>query len=401
MRCGENVQPSPGDSIILPKNPHNIKINLATAYFGNPADLSISYAILEKSSTQNIPTDWLDLDGNSTTILIGSLNAGNYTLFIRKNNGFGRDNYMYKNLSILVSPAWYETIWFRIAALILFVLAVYLFIRLRLRIIKKENRLLEIKIARRTRKLKHTFTALEKSERELQRQMHIQTRLIASMSHDIKTPLKFVSNAAGRIESMLGNDKTDAVVMLGKTIEQSTDKMYSHLENLIAYVKTQVYGSKIELEEINLFNTLSDKFEIFEHVIRERSNQFANEVDAMVNVVTNAQLLGIIVHNLIDNANKFSSHADIKIQTATFGTKTHLIISDSGPGMPDEVLHWLNTPSQTDSFEKIKSFSIHYTGLGLTIVKELAMLLNVDLWAEKSNGTKVHLIFSPTPYTIS
>lgn len=385
-----------GDSINFPLNPQNIKIHLATAYFGNPANLNISYALLENSSSQKIPEEWLDVDGTNTTIPIGSLNAGNYTLYIRKHNGFGRDNYMYKKISFVVPPSWYETQWFRIAALFLFVFAIYLFIRLRLRIIKKENRLLEIKIARRTRKLEHTFSALEKSERELQRQMHIQTRLIASMSHDIKTPLKFVSNAAGRIEAMLENEKIEAVAKLGKTIEHSTDQMYNLLENLIAYVKTQVYGSEIEVEEINLFNSLSEKFEIFEDIIRERSNQFTNEVNSLVNVITNAQLLGIIVHNLIDNANKFSFNANIKIHTVILDTETHLIISDSGPGMPDEIIYWLNTPSKTDSFEKSKSFSIHYNGLGLTIVKELAMLLKVDLWVEKNKGTEIHLIFPNT-----
>ncbi|GLU55915.1 sensor histidine kinase [Dyadobacter frigoris] len=389
---GKSIAAS-GDSIIFPLNPQQIKIYLTTAYFGNPANLNISYALLENPQSKTMPDEWLDLDGTNTTIPIGSLTAGNYTLFIRKSNGFGKDNYTYKKISIIVPPDWYETKWFRVAALLVFMLAVYLFIRLRLRIIKKENRLLEIKIARRTRKLEHTFSALEKSERELHRQMHIQTRLIASMSHDIKTPLKFVSNAAGRIEDMLDNEKIDAVVKLGKTIEHSTDQMYNLLENLIAYVKTQVYGSKIEFEETNLFTSLSDKFEIFEHVIRERSNQFSNEVDTLVNVVTNAQLLGIIVHNLIDNANKFSFNADIKIRTAIIDAKIHLIISDSGPGMPDELVNWLNTSSKTDSFEKAKLFSIHYNGLGLTIVKELSMLLKLNLLVEKNQGTLVHLIF--------
>ncbi|WP_159467082.1 ATP-binding protein [Dyadobacter sp. 3J3] len=389
---GKSIAAS-GDSIKFPLNPQNIKIHLTTAYFGNPADLNISYALVEKAHSKTVPDQWLDVEATNTTIPIGRLNAGNYTLFIRKNNGFGRDNYMYKKISILVPPDWYETQWFRIAALFLFIFAVYLFIRLRLRIIKKENRLLEIKIARRTRKLEHTFSALEKSERELHRQMHIQTRLIASMSHDIKTPLKFVSNAAGRIENMLENEKIDAVAKLGKTIEQSTDQMYNLLENLIAYVKTQVYGSNIEFKETNLFNSLSEKFKIFEHVIHERSNQFTNEVEPLVNVVTNAQLLGIIVHNLIDNANKFSFNANINIRTAVMDAETHLIISDTGPGMPDELLNWLNTPSKTDSFEKSKSISIHYNGLGLTIVKELAMLLNVGLRVKKNKGTQVHLIF--------
>ncbi|MEO6685022.1 MAG: ATP-binding protein, partial [Dyadobacter sp.] len=384
---------STGDSISFPLNPQGIKIHLATAYFGNPADLNISYALLENTSSHTTPKEWIDLDGTNTTIPIGTLHTGNYTLSIRKNNGFGPGNYMYKKITLVVPPGWYETLWFRIAALILFILALYLFIRLRLRLIKKENRLLEIKIAKRTRKLEYTFSALEKSERELHRQMHIQTRLIASMSHDIKTPLKFVSNAASRIGRMLENEKINAVAELGKTIEHSTDQMYNLLENLISYVKTQVYGSEIEFEEINLLNSLSEKFDIFEHVILERSNQFTNTVDPRVNVVTNAQLLGIIVHNLIDNANKFSFNAAIQIRTDIVDTETHLIISDSGPGMPDELLYWLNTHSKIESFEKSKSLSIHYNGLGLTIVKELAMLLNIDLWVEKNKGTHVHLIF--------
>jgi signal transduction histidine kinase len=382
-----------GDSIRFPLDPQQIKIYLTTAYYGNPANLNISYAILKNSRATTLPDDWLDLDGTNPVVSIGSLKAGNYTLFIRKKNGFGQRNQTFKKIFLIVPLNWYETIWFQLVTLLVLLFSIYLFTQLRFRFIRKENQLLELKIARRTRKLEQTYTALEKSEKELHRQMHIQTRLIAAMSHDIKTPLKFVSASASRIENMLGNEKIDAVIKLGKMIEHSSVQMYNLLENLITYVKTQVYGSTIIFEKTNLHASLSEKLDIFKPVIKEHSNQLINEIDPSLDVWTNPQLLGIVVHNLVDNANKFSFDGIVKISSETINNQIQLIVSDTGPGIPDELIQWLNTPSLTDSFEKSKLFSLNYSGLGLTIVKEISVLLEIELRAEKALGTKVYLIF--------
>lgn len=381
------------DTIEFPLDPQQIKIQLAIAYFGDLSNLDISYAILKNTEKGPTDADWINLDGNKTTISIGALGYGSYTLFVKKTNGFGAGNYTIRKISIIVPPSWYETLWFRLICLILAILGVYLFLKIRLRIIQKENRLLEIKIARRTRKLEHTLGALEKSEQELQRQMHIQTRLIASMSHDIKTPLKFVSKSAGRIDSMVKNERFDSVSELGKTIEFTADHMHHLLDNLIGYVKTQVYGSNILFEETNLKQSLSENLEIFKGVLQEQSNQFHNEVSNGLTVNTNPQLLGIIVHNLVDNANKVCHGGVIKMLTEVRGKSKHLIITDSGPGMPTDIIQWLNNESKLDSFEKSKILSKSYSGLGLTIVKEISLMLRIRIFVEKVDGTHIHLIF--------
>ena len=192
---------------------------------------------------------------------------------------------------------------------------------------------------------------------------------------------------------MLGNEKNDAVIKLGKMIEHSSVQMYNLLENMITYVKTQVYGSSIVFENINLYDSLSEKLDIFKPVIKEHSNRLINEIDPSLTVWTNPQLLGIVVHNLVDNANKFSFDGIITISTEIINDQLQLIVSDTGPGIPDELILWLNTPSLSDSFEKSKLFSLNYSGLGLTIIKEISSLLEIEIRAEKVQGTKVYLIF--------
>ena len=341
--------------------------------------------------------DWIhllrDLDGTNPVTSIESLKAGNHTLFIRIENGFGQGTQTFKKIFLTVPLNWYETKWFQLVALLVLLFLIYFFTRLRFWFIRKGNRLLELKIARRTQKLEQTYAALEKSEKELHRQIYIQARLIAAMSHDIKTPLKFISASAGRIENMLGNEKNDAVIKLGKMIEHSSVQMYNLLENMITYVKTQVYGSSIIFENINLYDSLSEKLDIFKPVIKEHSNRLINEIDPSLTVWTNPQLLGIVVHNLVDNANKFSFDGIITISTEIINDQLQLIVSDTGPGIPDELILWLNTRSLSDSFEKSKLFSLNYSGLGLTIIKEISSLLEIEIRAEKVQGTKVYLIF--------
>jgi len=382
-----------GDTIQLPHDPQQFKIHLAVAYFGNVSNLSIAYALSKNGLKKPDALDWIDLTGNESNISIGALGAGSYSLFVRKLNGFGTDNYSIKMITLIIPPLWYETLWFQIFCLLLTILGIYLFIKLRLRIIKNENQLLEFKIATRTSKLEHTLSALEKSEQELQRQMHIQTRLIASMSHDIKTPLKFVSKTAGRIDHMVKNHRFELVSELGKTIVFTADHMHHLLENLIGYVKTQVYGSNIHIEKTNLKEILSENLQIFNGVLSESLNTFSNDIDEHLTVNTNPQLLGIIVHNLVDNANKACRGGRIRIYTEVRDQNKHLIIVDSGPGMPEDLMQWLNNPSKMDSYEKSKTLSKSYTGLGLTIVKDISLMLQISIFVEKNNGTLIHLIF--------
>jgi signal transduction histidine kinase len=382
------------DTVKLPLHPKQISFHVAVPYFGNRYNLHLYYALL-RGDGQPVSSDWIPLKTGDPVIRFSELGYGDYSLIIRKVNGFGTGNDTIKRITIIVPPAWYETWWLRVLCFIGVLAAVYLYTLFRTAYFKKRNAELEAQIAMRTNHLQKTLLALQTSEKELSRQMHIQTRLIASVSHDVRTPLKFIVSSANRIESYAGKKDYTMIEMISKSIMASGAKMSQFLENTIGYIKTQVYGTEVHTEKVFLFPVIQEKLDLFLPVIKEQANQVTNRVEFDVSVKANPQLLGIVVHNLIDNACKYAFEGQITVGTEHRGENLHLVISDSGLGMPEVFKHWLNSEATMENAESLNNNSQEYSGLGLLIVKEILAIMGVSIWVENENGTSVHLIFKP------
>jgi len=387
------TSPLTTDTVKLPLNPKQIAFHVTVPYYGNRNNLQLSYAIL-KANIKPSPADWIKLKANDPVVRFSGLAYGDYTLLVRKVNGFGENNYMIKRIGIIVPPDWYEVWWVKFLCGIGVLAAIYAYTLFRTRYLENRNSELEAQIERRTNRLQETLVALQSSEKELSRQMHIQTRLIASISHDIRTPLKYIVASASRIGDFVGNKEYGMIENIGRSIISSGSRMSQLLENTIGYIKTQVYGQNIQMDKVFLLPIIQEKAALFSPVMKEQSNQFINNVDFSLVVKSNAQLLGIVIHNLIDNANKYTFEGVITVTTEDHDGNLHLIISDTGPGIPDHFIYWLNSSVPVDLAENMPSASAEYNGLGLLIVKEISALIHTPLFVENRNGTRVHLIFT-------
>ncbi|GLU57063.1 hypothetical protein Dfri01_65240 [Dyadobacter frigoris] len=377
------------DTIMLEQDPQRINLHITTPYYGNNYNTNLSYA-LTKSGNKPVAADWIDLKSADPTIRFSELSSGKYTVTVRKTNGFGQNNYSTKSITVIVPKHWYETFLFRLACAAAFMAAVFLFIRSRTRYLKKQNQELETKIKARTQSLEETLQQLQISEKELNKQMHIRTRLVASISHDIRTPIKFLIYASDKIQPMIDVQKYDQVALIGKNINISAKQINQLLENMIQYIKTQFKGEHIKFAEVFLYPLISEKITLFTPAIQEHENTFIQETSREVTVFSNNHLLGVVIHNIIDNANKFTYNGDIRVFTETHHDKLHLIIADGGPGISLNLMHWLNG----DDDEKTLEVSQEFNGLGLLMVKEISSMLGIGLFVENDKGTSFHLIFN-------
>jgi signal transduction histidine kinase len=90
-------------------------------------------------------------------------------------------------------------------------------------------------------------------------------------------------------------------------------------------------------------------------------------------------MLAIMVHNLLDNAVKFTHKGTIRVTVARdTGSGVVMHISNPGAGIPLYVIDIINTPDRGDTDEEMRPLG-RKTGLGLLIVKEVAALIDVKL----------------------
>lgn len=379
------------DSARLPGAPKNIRISFSSPFFGNAQNLHLSYAMMENEKSPGL-NDWQEVDNQNLIVSFSSLNYGAHTLFIRKPAGFGLGNITVKKIRFTVLPLWYETVWAKLVFILSGGAVIYFYTRLRTAYLKKRNAELEAKVNSRTEELEEVLQSLQHSETELNKQLHIRTRLVASISHDIKSPMLYLEASALDLEKMMSNKNYSSAIKTSKEISVALKSVRRLLDNMLAYIKTQVDEKHIGLEQVSVRPIIQEKRELFSQMARNQGNKFVIRIDSELSVYTSRQLFAIIIHNLIDNANKYTCNGIIKVVTDKYLHQTRLTIADTGPGLPEHLIEWLNGPHTLETMERAMLLSNRQTGLGLIIVKEIAVMLALEIFAENVDGARIHLL---------
>ncbi|WP_254412512.1 sensor histidine kinase [Dyadobacter diqingensis] len=375
-----------GDQIVLPMDPSQVKFYFSTPYYGNLNNLHLAYALVQENEKPDAG-DWIPVNGSNFDVIFSNINSGRYTLYIKKTNGFGINNIEIKKLSVQVPLHWYQTWWAKVILGLVIIGLVYGYNLIRLRKITKENLRLEKIILSRTEKLNETLGDVEK-------QVHVLSRILTSMTHDIQTPLNYISLTANSIPGMIGHKEYEDVATLGALIGDSSRRMSNMLKGLLDYIKVYVYENRLKFEDIFLNTIVTDKLELFKNVIDFNSNQFINDVPADIAVMSDYQMLGILIHNLIDNAAKYTHSGIIRINSEVDeNQKTRLIISNSTLGVPEEIIALINRTDDDDQLWESRFANGRKSGLGLLIVKEISALINIKLEIRQTDMTYFHLIF--------
>ncbi|WP_461117913.1 sensor histidine kinase, partial [Spirosoma jeollabukense] len=301
-------------------------------------------------------------------------------------NGFGLGNYSYKRILIVVPPRWYETWWMRLIMILLALTVIWGVIRLRFRYIIRENQKLEQVIASRTNQLKE-------SEQALSRQLHLQSRLMASITHDIQSPLQFLAYTSRRAHGLLANMNNSALSRIMEMIASTSETTHDLLKELLTYTKTKVYEDRKELGPIDLYDLVKNRAEVFRSMFVANHNTFVNDVPEDFLISSDHHLLGIIIHNLIDNAAKYTQQGQIRVFVGYVNHQPQLIIANPGRAMAPQTIAWFNRGyDEQESVTKL--LATNKNGAGLLIVKEMAAMINVRLYVEQTDITAFHLVFS-------
>ena len=367
-----------GGRLTLNQGFGRLKVSIYRPYFGNPNNLNIETR-LEGPVSQR----WSRL--STDEISFTALPPGTYYLDVRKMTGFD-SQYRNKRLVIEIQPAFYQTWWFRILTAALVLLAMGYAVKMRMRYIRRKNILLEKKVAEKTFQLRSTVTALRRTKQNLGKEVVKHKKLIAAITHDIKSPLRFLA-MTGKHAYTSGDLSAEVSEDL-RLIYTSSYQLYNFVDNLLEY-------SKVSEEQnlsapFNLWQLAEEKIEMFRNLASSQRTEITNLIEKNQAVTTSRLLLSIVIHNLLDNAVKNTFGGTITL--ASFQTQKNFFIeiSDTGRGMTAQQAGFYSTPSEERSEEGVRKI-----GMGLPMVNELMDILNGSMQIKSSlgKGTTVTLVF--------
>ncbi|MGN6420652.1 MAG: ATP-binding protein [Pseudobacter sp.] len=325
---------STSEAIRLEPNFRTLNIKVACPFFGNKEDLKLEYRI-GKDTDQWIPVP------SSGDISINTLPAGDYTLMFRKAGSDQNTPNAGIALKIEVTPFFYQTGWFFGGVVLLIIFLGYLYSRRRLSKLRKEKIRIENIVKLRTEELNAAIQQLEESETALKQSNHVKEQIIATVLHDIRSPL-FSLRMAGKtlVRNWKNSNEENLAQVTG--INQLIGELGRFTDQFFSWAASQQEHFKVKKTTFSLQEIFRDIESLFKEILQINNNRFSiTETD--IRCYTDKEILVLILRNLVDNANKNTENGIISIQATGIPEGLQIQISDTGKGLNDfQIENFLN-----------------------------------------------------------
>jgi signal transduction histidine kinase len=202
-----------------------------------------------------------------------------------------------------------------------------------------------------SRELRDAARAFNTMQERMQRYVDSRTRVLAAMSHDLKTPLTRL-----RLRMATLNDPD-----LQTRVDQDLSEMESMVHGALALLRGLNDDEPAEALDVNdLLAKLQVEF-------ADMGTPFVVQGRAQLLYAAKPMALKRCLTNLISNATKFGGGVSVTVED---GPAVVIMIRDHGPGIPEEHLAKVFEPFYR--VESSRNRDTGGTGLGLCIARDIA-----------------------------
>ncbi|MCP4219628.1 MAG: response regulator [bacterium] len=379
---------------LLKAGTKKIEFHYAALSFIAPKNVRYKYML------ENFDEHWVE-GGSRRAAYYTNLPPGNYRFKVIAANNDGVWNFKGAVFNFELEPFFYQTPFFYLILGMTLFLFTYGFYRFRVNQLKRSERELAQMVAVRTRDLENKKRELEKANRQVRLEQEsaesanrTKSEFLARMSHEIRTPMNSIIGFTDIMQdSGLSPEQQDYV----GTIKQSSRALLTLINDILDFSKIE--AGQLTFENID-FDPEIAVFNVCES-IRPRLEGKDIEVLCSIGDYVPAFLLGDpgrfrqVLLNLMGNAVKFTEKGEIELairlsEENKAGVKIHTTVRDTGIGIPDDKLNRIFEVFNQADGSITRKFG--GTGLGLAICKQIAHLLDGEVWVESktNHGSTFH-----------
>ena len=223
----------------------------------------------------------------------------------------------------------------------------------------------------------------------------MKTDFINNMTHEFKTPIATISLATDSITSPMIISDEGKVQRFAGIIKQENQRMLSQVEKVLQMALIDKEDFQLKISELNLHEVILKAVENFSLVVDKRGGKIETQLNADPYIIEgDATHISNMVHNLMDNANKYSEEKPrIVLSTRNRPNGVEFRVQDEGIGMNAEAKKHI-----FDKFYRVHTGNIHNVkgfGLGLSYVKAMitAHKGHIDVKSELGKGSTFILFF--------
>lgn len=222
----------------------------------------------------------------------------------------------------------------------------------------------------------------QKIRAEYRKQEMSSKKMLANISHDIKTPLTVILGYLEMLrlngEKMEEEQKREAMQKVEKTAEQVMDL----INQFFSLAKLEAGDMDMEISKIHINELCREGILGFYDILLQKDFEVDIHIpEQEIYVWGNEDAIHRIFMNLISNAIRYGSHGKYIGLTLRENKKNAFIdVIDHGAGIKKEFAQ--NVFTRLYTMEDSRSRNMQGSGLGLTIAKGLARQLGGDLYLD-------------------
>jgi len=233
--------------------------------------------------------------------------------------------------------------------------------------------------------------ALEKDKEELQKLDELKDEFLRMAQHELNTPIGIIE---GKLSMIVDENMGD----FSEKQKEYLKPVFDDAKRLAKVSKALVEVSEIDQRKIELFREETDLNELAKQTTNkylkaaeEKNINLVNEVKNLPLILVDKEKISRVLNYLVENAIKFTSQGEAKINGKQERDRIILSVEDTGTGIETE-----DQPRvfekffQSNRFDETLPLEQQGTGLNLYISKALIELHGGEIWfeSEKGKGTR-------------
>lgn len=214
----------------------------------------------------------------------------------------------------------------------------------------------------------------------------LKTAFLNNVSHEVRTPLNGIAGFAQFLSenNLSQEDREEFTTALNTSVVRLTDTI-----NDIMDVSLLMSGNmKVHLETINAASMAEEISRKHQFEAKTKNLKFGYTIpEADLHFVSDYGMVKKIMDELVGNAIKYTKEGYVEFMIKRVANNIEIRVEDSGIGISETAMPKIFEPFVQEDVSSTRSYE--GSGLGLTIVKGMADLINgtVEIEAHSGNGT--------------
>ncbi|MEP7187567.1 MAG: HAMP domain-containing sensor histidine kinase [Roseiflexaceae bacterium] len=209
----------------------------------------------------------------------------------------------------------------------------------------------------------------------------LRAEFLASISHDLRTPLTAAGAGLGMLETSANDRLSVSEQHLLDNIRRNIGRLSLLIDDLLDCNQIRAGALRLDRAPLDLRTVVADALPAVQPLIHQKGQMLAVRLPVPLPYAGDARRLGQVLVNLLCNAHQYTPPGtQITITGHLDDGKIYLTVRDDGPGIPEAAREAI-----FDRFYRLSAVE-RGSGLGLAIARGLVELHGGRLWVECTNG---------------